>query len=92
MQYSVIIPAHNEAAHIEAQVTRFVEGLPSEAADLLQEIILVENGSRDGTLDACRRLERKFPTLVRTCTLSRGSYGEAIKLGMLESKGTHLST
>ena len=63
MQYSVIIPAHNEAAHIEAQVTRFVEGLPSEAADLLQEIILVENGSRDGTLDACRRLERKFPTL-----------------------------
>ena len=91
MQYSIIIPAHNEAAHIEAQVTRFVEGLPSEAADLLQEIILVENGSRDGTLDACRRLERKFPTLVRTCTLSRGSYGEAIKLGMLESKGTHLS-
>jgi glycosyltransferase involved in cell wall biosynthesis len=91
MQYSVIIPAHNEAAHIEAQVTRFVEGLPPEAANLLQEIILVENGSRDGTLDACRRLERKFPTLVRTCTLSRGSYGEAIKLGMLESTGTHLS-
>jgi glycosyltransferase involved in cell wall biosynthesis len=91
MQYGIVIPVHNEATHIEAQVTRFVEGLPPEAANLVQEIILVENGSRDGTLDACRRLEYKFPGLVRTCTLSRGSYGEAIKLGMLESKGTHLS-
>jgi glycosyltransferase involved in cell wall biosynthesis len=91
MQYSIVIPAHNEVAHIEAQVTRFVESLPPEAATLVQEIILVENGSRDGTLDACLRLERKFPNLVRTCTLARGSYGEAIKLGMLESRGTHLS-
>jgi GT2 family glycosyltransferase len=91
MQYSIVIPAHNEVAHIEGQVTRFVEGLPPEAANLVQEIILVENGSRDGTLDACRRLEQKFPNLVRTCSLSRGSYGEAIKLGMLQSKGTHLS-
>jgi glycosyltransferase AglD len=91
MQYSVIVPVHNEAAHIEAQVTKFIEKLPRDTAGLLQEIILVENGSRDGTLDACRRLESRFGNLVRTCTLSRGSYGEAIKLGMLESKGTHLS-
>ncbi len=91
MQYSVIIPAHNEASNIEAQVIRFIEDLPSEAAAILHEIIIVENGSTDGTLGACRRLEQRFPKLVRICTLSAGSYGEAIKLGMLESTGTHLS-
>jgi dolichyl-phosphate beta-glucosyltransferase len=91
VQYSVIIPAHNESANIEAQVAKFIENLPGEISDILVEIIIVENGSTDDTLDACRRLEHSFPNLVRIFTLSRGSYGEAIKLGMLESRGTHLS-
>jgi glycosyltransferase involved in cell wall biosynthesis len=91
MQYSVIIPAHNESVNIERQVTRFIEDLPREITEILLEIIIVENGSTDNTLDVCRRLEQKFPSLVRICTLSKGSYGEAIKLGMLESRGTHLS-
>jgi glycosyltransferase involved in cell wall biosynthesis len=91
MQYSVIIPAHNESANIERQVTRFIQDLPRELAETLLEILIVENGSTDNTLDACRRLEQTFPNLVRICTLSKGSYGEAIKLGMLESRGTHLS-
>jgi glycosyltransferase involved in cell wall biosynthesis len=58
---------------------------------LLKEIILVENGSTDGTLDACRRVQQRFPKLIRVCTIPRGSYGEAIKKGMLESRGTHVS-
>jgi GT2 family glycosyltransferase len=91
MQYSVIIPAHNEASNIEAQVTRFIKDLPREVTEILHEIIIVENGSKDGTLDACRCLEQMFPSLVKICTLAAGSYGEAIKLGMLQSTGTHLS-
>jgi len=91
VQYSIVIPAHNEAASIDAQVSGFIQNLPSEVAGILQEIIIVENGSTDGTLDICRRLEQRFPALVRIVTLARGSYGEAIKFGMLESMGTHLS-
>jgi glycosyltransferase involved in cell wall biosynthesis len=91
MQYSVIIPAHNEASNIENQVTLFLEGLQQEIRKVLIEVLIVENGSTDGTPDACRRLEKRFPGLVRMLQLNQGSYGEAIKLGMLESKGTHLS-
>ncbi len=91
MQYSVIIPAHNEASNIEAQVVGFIESLPHEVADILHEITIVENGSTDGTLSACRRLALRFPNLIRISTLQTGSYGEAIKLGMLQSTGTHLS-
>jgi dolichyl-phosphate beta-glucosyltransferase len=91
MQYTVIIPAHNESSNIENQVSTFIEKLPNEVVQVLKEIIIVENGSTDGTLDACCRLEHRFPRLIRIRTIHRGSYGEAIKLGMLESSGTHLS-
>ena len=91
MEYSIVIPVHNEALHIEAQLTRFIQSLTAELARTILEIILVENGSTDGTLDACRKLESRYPTLVRVVSNSRGSYGEAIKRGMLESRGTHLS-
>ena len=91
MQYTIIIPAHNESTHIDANVTRFIESLPTELAAILKEVIIVENGSTDGTLEVCRCLKQRFPNLVRIATISRGSYGEAIRLGMLESRGTHLS-
>lgn len=91
MKLSVVIPAHNEAANLESNVARFVQTLTDDVADLLQEIIIVENGSTDGTLDSCRRVQQRFPNLIQVCTIPRGSYGEAIKRGMLESRGTHLS-
>jgi glycosyltransferase involved in cell wall biosynthesis len=55
------------------------------------EVILVENGSTDGTLQVCRRLHHRFPIQVKVCTIARGSYGEAIKEGIRQSTGTHLS-
>ena len=91
MQYSIVIPAHNEAANIDDHVSTFIHTLPTDVAGSLKEIIIVENGSTDGTLEACRRLEQRFLYLVRTVTIPRGSYGEAIKRGMLDSQGTHLS-
>jgi len=91
MEYTIVIPVHNEAANLDALVSRFIDNIPAGLAAILKEVILVENGSSDGTLEVCRRLERRFKSLVRTVTIGRGSYGEAIKLGMLESRGTHLS-
>jgi hypothetical protein len=91
MQHSIVIPVHNEAQHLEASMGAFLSSLPEDLAGLIQEIILVENGSTDGTRDACSRLRDRYPDLIRVCVLPRGSYGEAIKTGMLESTGTHLS-
>lgn len=91
MKYSIVIPAHNEASNLEPAVTRFIHSLPPDVADVLKEIIVVENGSTDGTMEVCQRLRHSFPHLIQVSQIPRGSYGEAIKKGMLESQGTHLS-
>lgn len=91
MEYSIVIPVHNESATLALFIGRFIKSIPKELREILREIIIVENGSTDDTLGVCRRLESQFPNLVRTITIDRGSYGEAIKQGMLECKGTHLS-
>jgi glycosyltransferase involved in cell wall biosynthesis len=91
IECSVVIPVHNEAASLEAHVTHFIQTLPSDVAEVLKEIIIVENGSTDVTMDCCRRVQQKFPELIQVFMIPRGSYGEAIKRGMLESRGTHIS-
>jgi len=91
MKLSVVIPAYNEAANLEANIARFVQTLTVDVTEVLNEIIIVENGSTDGTLGSCRRVQQRFPNLIRVCTIPRASYGEAIKTGMLESQGTHIS-
>jgi glycosyltransferase involved in cell wall biosynthesis len=91
MQYSIIIPVHNEGANIYPYVAKFIQKLPSDLAGILKEIIIVENGSTDNTPNACRLLAQGFPNLIKIVTIGKGSYGEAIKQGMLHSTGTHLS-
>jgi glycosyltransferase AglD len=89
MTYGLVVPVHNEGLHLEKSVTSFLGNLPHDVS--IDEFILVENGSKDNTLDVCNRLARNFPDQVRVLTISRGSYGEAIKRGMLECHCTHLS-
>jgi len=89
MRLSIVIPAHNEAANIERFVAAFLQKLPPELGPT--EVLLVENGSRDDTLQACRRLQERFPAIVRVLSIGRPSYGEAVKHGILESRGTLVS-
>src|SRR5262245_54760685 len=91
MRYSVVVPVHNEGAHLERLTRRFLGELSPEVRAILGEVILVENGSTDDTREVCERLRLAHPDLIRVVSNARGSYGEAIKRGMLESTGSHLS-
>jgi glycosyltransferase involved in cell wall biosynthesis len=91
MKHSIIIPAHNEGGTIEAHLGEFMSSLSAETREVLLEIIIVENGSTDDTLQAAERLAEAYPGLIRVMALARGSYGEAIRQGMLAAKGSHLS-
>ncbi len=78
---TIIIPVHNEADELEDLFRKFW-GAEVKDRGRVGEVILVENGSTDQTFEACRRLSRKFPGLVKTESIAQASYGAALKKGI----------
>jgi dolichyl-phosphate beta-glucosyltransferase len=82
---SVIIPAHNEENRLPdtmEQVQRFLEGQP-----FTFEIVIVENGSADKTLEVAQGFAQRHAN-VRVIQSERGK-GAAVKRGMLEAQGEY---
>jgi len=81
---SIIIPAHNEAARLPKtleEVHQYVTSLPFEA-----EVLVVENGSSDGTASAVREFMPGMPEL-RLLELAVPGKGNAVREGMLQARG-----
>jgi glycosyltransferase involved in cell wall biosynthesis len=83
-RYSIVIPVHNEAECLAAEVAELVSGL--QAAGVDYELILVENGSCDGTLAICEGLAAEDRCL-RVLRAPVADYGAAMKAGMLTGRG-----
>lgn len=83
-QISIVIPVYNEEAILEAAVKDLLDKL--QAFDFTYELILAENGSKDGTVKLATELAKRFPQ-VRTFSLGEPNYGKALKRGVLESRG-----
>src|SRR5262249_32462304 len=60
---SILIPVYNERAYLARCVERVIKAeLPRE---LRKEIILVDDGSTDGTRDVEANLQARYPDIVR---------------------------
>lgn len=82
---SIIIPVYNQEQKISASLYRIKRILDSTLMTF--EIIVVNDGSLDNTLDVLRKEESADPRIrIITYTPNRGK-GFAVKLGVLESKG-----
>lgn len=81
---SVVMPVFNEAAILAMSVGEVVDGLRSRGTAF--ELIVVENGSTDGTLDLARSLTVARPEL-RVETMPRADYGLALRHGLLTATG-----
>ena len=81
---SVIIPAYNEAATIEAALQR-VRKAP---VGVSMEIVVVDDGSRDGTPDVVRRFAEAASSGVRLVVhpVNRGK-GAAVRTGFAHARG-----
>ncbi len=84
MKLTVVMPAHNEVALLEASTREVVAGLRDRGLDF--EVVVVENGSQDGTLALARRLADEIPEL-RVETFPRADYGRALRTGLLAAQG-----
>ncbi|HTW98878.1 MAG TPA: glycosyltransferase family 2 protein [Acidimicrobiales bacterium] len=83
-ELSIVLPAHNEVTLLGSTVTNLTTGLDERSRSY--EIVIVENGSHDGTLRLARLLAAQLPRL-RVLTLPAGDYGAALAAGFLAAEG-----
>lgn len=81
---SVVIPAHNEEHRLPSTLRRLQEFLPTQGYTF--EVIIVENGSRDGTRGVVERARPGFAQL-RLISMPQAGKGGAVRAGMLAARG-----
>ena len=84
---SVIIPAYNEAGRLGPtleSVTRYLR-----AQNYVSEILLVDDGSQDSTVELAKKKLAGFPHTVLLNGTNQGK-GWSVKQGMLAGKGRYL--
>jgi glycosyltransferase involved in cell wall biosynthesis len=83
---SIVVPVHNEAENLQVLIGQFLDDLGSSRQNV-HEVLLMENGSTDNTLQVCKSLEQKWPGLVVAHKIPFPSYGEAVKQGIMSASG-----
>ena len=81
LDISVILPVFNERGHLDAEIGRIHSSL--ESSGYTYEIIVVDDGSTDGSSERLRELEGIRLIQFQT---NRGS-GSARKYGTLQARG-----
>jgi len=81
---TVVMPAFNEAEILETSVKTVAEGLRERGRPF--EIIIVQNGSTDGTDSIAESLATSFPE-VRVEQRAEADYGRALRAGLLAARG-----
>ncbi|PWU25335.1 MAG: glycosyl transferase [Candidatus Rokuibacteriota bacterium] len=81
---SVVLPVHNEAVHLPATIEALVEALT--ASDFEAELVLVDDGSTDGSADAARQALRGRAPFSVVSQPNRGRF-EARRAGVEVARG-----
>jgi dolichyl-phosphate beta-glucosyltransferase len=83
---SIIIPAYNEENRLPGTLEKLRSFLESQP--YATEVIVVENGSRDRTLQMARSFAQRTPNFSVLQNVERGK-GLAVQRGMLQAKGAY---
>jgi len=84
VEISAVMPAFNEEANLEQSVGRMTAALATQARTF--EVIVVDDGSRDGTAAVLERLKPIHPSLrVVRHPVNRG-YGAALRSGFAAAR------
>lgn len=87
-ELSVIIPAYNEEARLPRALARIRDYLFSRnVAGDQTEIIVVDDGSTDGTAQIVEEWSRKIPTLRLVSNGRNRGKGYSVRHGILEARG-----
>jgi dolichol-phosphate mannosyltransferase len=82
---SVVIPAYNEEQTLEGSIRSLAETLNS--AGHAYELLVVNDGSSDGTERKLIELERRYPALRHITNEAKHGFGHAVRHGLAHYRG-----
>ena len=85
VEVSIVLPAYNEAKRIENTVERTAAALREISSSF--EIIIAEDGSKDGTDRICESLARKYDFVKHLHSNERQGRGRALNRAFRSSRG-----
>jgi glycosyltransferase involved in cell wall biosynthesis len=81
MRISVVIPVYNEAATVAELISRV------QSVDISKEVIVVDDGSTDGTRDVLAQLEKRYDNLRVFLQPKNSGKGAALRTGFQQATG-----
>lgn len=81
-----LVPCYN----VQSTLRRCLDSMLEESLMDDIEILAINDGSTDSTLDILREYEAKHPTVVRVIDKPNGGWGTAINLGIREAQGKYI--
>lgn len=84
--YSIVIPAFNESERLAVSVPKVQEYIRARSLDA--KIIVVNDGSRDGTADLVRRFAASDPGILLVENPGNRGKGYSVRNGMLHAQGS----
>ncbi|TMF09657.1 MAG: glycosyltransferase family 2 protein [Chloroflexi bacterium] len=86
-EISIVIPAFNEAMRLPATLDRVERYLAT--INVAAEVIVVDDGSRDATVQVVRERAARWPQLSLIVAERNGGKGGAVRLGMAAAHGRY---
>ena len=84
MKYiSFAIPCYNSEAYMEKAINSILPG----GEDV--EIIIVNDGSKDGTQKIAEQYQEKYPTIIKAVNKENGGHGDAVNCGLAHATGQY---
>ncbi|MBI4087901.1 glycosyltransferase family 2 protein [Candidatus Kaiserbacteria bacterium] len=84
-ELSVVVPAYNEAAHLEAVIAEMESVF--DASHIDYEIIIVNNGSRDNTGEVIEKIHVHNPRITGLNLKVNQHYGGGVLAGVEKARG-----
>ena len=80
---TVAIPCYNSEDYMEKSIRSALNG--GEKV----EVLIIDDGSTDSTLEIARKYEKKFPSIVKVIHKENGGHGDAVNTGIKNATGLY---
>ena len=85
MKLSIVIPAYNEEESISETVEQIEEAFAK--VNIEHEIFIVNDNSKDGTLEILKQLAQKYPSVKYETNNGPNGFGYAVRYGLERFSG-----